>query len=342
MDPIASFRKALNLFSPMHSAKTPFTRSFLRISCLGVTALLLTTATCAYAESEEKSGRTQRQWPPQITLSAPDSQKNEIVTNLYVWRHGETSSNISKILSGGGDTTAALTDQGEQQVIDLAAKISRQGLSLLVTYSSDLLRAMQTAAPISSTIVPSPQLREILHGKYERTPAKDRGERASLLFKQTLDQFEGMQKSIVGNIQDGILDRFHFWKIHPMSGRVVADDAPVIDVVSYFASNCQEPETPYELYLRVHAEFIRIAKEGRELGLNEVGISTHGAVLASLINVAQFGNKNVFIPVHYQPEEFQRQGTVVMPIGAKVHNCALAHFRYWHKSQQLEFCGLME
>ncbi len=287
---------------------------------------------------------------PQIILTAPLSQEGEIVTDLYVWRHGETEANVAEVLSGGGDTKATLTATGQQQAKGLADKITRKGFKLQAIYSSDLPRAMQTAAAVLaifppekiSSIISAPQLREILHGKYERIPAEARAKKVAVLFKNELDRIESNHKCIQEGIAAGTLDRFHFWKIHPMDGHVVGNDAPIIHVNAYFSNNCQEAETAYELYQRVYAEFVRIAKESQKLGFNEIGVSTHGAVLSSLINAANYGHKNVFVPLFYQPSAIQRQGEVVMPATAKVGNCALTHFRYWHKSQQLEFCGIVE
>src|ERR1700722_19972777 len=213
MGPITHFRNTLSLFFSTHVSTHTFSRMFLGTARLGIATLFLTTVVCA---AENRSDYARKQWPPHITLAPPDSQEDETVTDLYVYRHGETDSNVGKLLSGGGDTEAALTDEGQQQVRDLAAKISRQGLKLPVTYTSDLLRAVQTATPLSPTLITAPQLREILHGKYERTPAKVRSEKASLVFKNELDTLESAHKNIGEGIHNGTVDRFHFWKIHPM------------------------------------------------------------------------------------------------------------------------------
>lgn len=317
--------------------KSAFQTNFSKRARWGITAFFVSTVTLAYASSERTTSKSFR---PKITLTAPPI--SDKCTNLYVWRHGETGSNIRQVLSGGGDTEAALTEQGHKQALELANKIAKRGLVLKTTYSSDLQRALQTAAPISAEIVLAPQLREILHGRYELTPAEERNKKASLLVKRELENFELSHESIAEAIKAGSLDKFHFWKIHPITERRVSDDCTVIDVSQYFKEKRQEPETCFELYLRAHTELIRIAEEGVKLGLKDIGISTHGAVLSSLINVAQFGDKDLFIPLFYQSKEFQSQGMVIMPVGSKVHNCALAHFRYWHKSKELQFCGFIE
>jgi broad specificity phosphatase PhoE len=293
-----------------------------------------------------------RQYPqkhlPQITLSPPDGPQDEAVTNLYVWRHGESTSNVTKILSGGEDTGALLTEKGQQQAMDLAKKILGLELPLQAIYSSDLPRAVSTAQPVLAAfsgmiqgITPSPQLREILHGKYGRTSGSERNKQAELMFREELDKMEKSTESIRERIGEGILDRSLFCRTHPISGRVAQKEGSIIDVAAFLQYNVQEPETPYELYYRIHAEFIRIAEEMHNLGLSEVGISTHGAVMATLANVAQYGQEHCFIPVYYQSKPLQSRGELVVPASVKMENCALAHFRYWHKSKQLQFCGML-
>lgn len=275
---------------------------------------------------------------------------SEAITDLYVWRHGQTNANVSEVLSGGGDTQAVLTEQGHDEAIELAKKISSKSLGLEVVYSSDLRRAMQTAKKVvtnvSSTevanIISAPQLREVLHGRYEGRPAKERNGKASSLFNQELEKMEKEQKDFSKGIKDGKLDRFHFCKIHPMCDRVARTETSIINVDKFFASKSQEPETVYELFLRSHAEFVRIADESHACGLSTVGISTHGAVISTLINVATHGNKNVFVPPFYQTGEIQRGKNTVMPASSKIDNCALAHFRYRHTSKRLEFCGMVD
>lgn len=284
-----------------------------------------------------------------ITMASCSDDEGGPVTNLYVWRHGETGSNAAKILSGGGDIEAALTEKGHRQAFDLATKIAKLQLPLQAIYSSDLSRAMDTAQPIQATfstaiesVIPAPQLREILHGKYELCHGDERKALASLMFKKELEHLKKDQGSIQKKIEDGSLDRFHFSRIHPMSGRVATEEGTIIDVVKFFQYKIQEPETPYELYHRIHAEFIRIAEETQDHGMIDVGISTHGAVLATLINVAQYSKGHHFIPLHYQSDPLYCGSELAMPGGAHIANCALAHFRYYHESGKLQFCGMLE
>lgn len=302
-----------------------FRASFATVSVLGVVRYLI---------SRFKNVQTQN--------------NSEEVTDLYAWRHGETDSNVSEILSGGGDVEAALTDKGKMQAAELAQKISRRKLHLEVVYSSDLPRALDTAKAVVAVIPPteaegisSTQLREVLHGQYERTPAAVRNEKAAECFKQELEKMEKDQKDISNAIKEGRVDQFHFYKIHPLSTRVKGIQTPITNVRRY-CTNPREPETVYELFLRSYAEFVRIADESHHCGYTTVGISTHGGVISSLVDAAKYGKQNVFIPPFYQREDIQVGGKKVMPAATKISNCALTHFRYWHKSKRLEFCGMVD
>ncbi len=285
---------------------------------------------------------------PALSLLPPDSLTDEIATNFYLWRHGETDANCAKILSGGGDTQASLTEKGRQQAAALTDKILQLKLPLQAIYSSDLLRAMETSEPVLAAfsnhleaVVPRPQLREILHGKYELTDLHERTGLAEAMFTYELGKMEKGNEDFQKQISEEMFDRFLFCKIHPITRRLSKDEGEIIDVVSFLQGEAQEPETPYELYHRIHAELVKIAEETSSLGANEIGISTHGAVLATLINIATYSKEECFIPVYYQTTPLQSQGEVVMPLSVKIENCALAHFRYWHNARHLQFCGML-
>ena len=89
---------------------------------------------------------------------------------LYLTRHGQTSANVGRLL----DTAVPgydLTDLGRQQATALAKKMRREELAAV--YSSDLVRAQQTAAPLADDlgleIVTLGGLREIQAGDWELT-----------------------------------------------------------------------------------------------------------------------------------------------------------------------------
>lgn len=94
---------------------------------------------------------------------------NECRTLIYLIRHGESEGNAKKILLG--HTDLGLTELGLKQ-----ARITAQALAEVrfdAIYSSDLKRAMQTAAPHAEIrgneieIVPDKGLRELYCGDWE-------------------------------------------------------------------------------------------------------------------------------------------------------------------------------
>lgn len=89
---------------------------------------------------------------------------------LYLTRHGQTTANVARQL----DTAVPghdLTDLGRQQATELAQRMRREPLTAV--YSSDLVRAQQTAAPLADDlglqIVTLGGLREIQAGDWEMT-----------------------------------------------------------------------------------------------------------------------------------------------------------------------------
>lgn len=64
---------------------------------------------------------------------------------IYLIRHGETTANVSKIFAGISDV--ALTEKGITQAIRVAEKL--KGIKLDALYSSDLMRAIDTAKSIA-------------------------------------------------------------------------------------------------------------------------------------------------------------------------------------------------
>ena len=87
---------------------------------------------------------------------------------LFLVRHGETHANVARQL----DTAVPgldLTDTGRQQARALAERLATEDLGAI--YTSDLVRAQQTAAPLARAlglqVVVLPGLREIQAGDYE-------------------------------------------------------------------------------------------------------------------------------------------------------------------------------
>jgi probable phosphoglycerate mutase len=87
---------------------------------------------------------------------------------LFLVRHGETHANVARQL----DTAVPgldLTEAGRNQARALAERLSGEDLGAI--YTSDLIRAQQTAEPLASAlrlgVVVLPGLREIQAGDYE-------------------------------------------------------------------------------------------------------------------------------------------------------------------------------
>jgi broad specificity phosphatase PhoE len=80
---------------------------------------------------------------------------------VLIARHGETEWNLNRRFQGHLDSP--LTERGQEQAQCLATRLA--GESIAAVYSSDLGRAMQTAAPVADALrlelVTSPLLREI-------------------------------------------------------------------------------------------------------------------------------------------------------------------------------------
>lgn len=91
---------------------------------------------------------------------------------LLVVRHGETESNLNKIIQG--QLPGKLTQKGIEQSKAVAKELAAEELDAI--YTSDLKRCLDTAAFIAEhhkqiPLISSPHLREISFGSYEGKPA---------------------------------------------------------------------------------------------------------------------------------------------------------------------------
>lgn len=97
---------------------------------------------------------------------------------LYLFRHGETFSNVEGIFQG---STEPLTPKGREQAAQLAARLSSQHNRYPITLllSSNYARALETASPIAHAlgldICPTPLFVErkhpqVIHGKSTSDP----------------------------------------------------------------------------------------------------------------------------------------------------------------------------
>lgn len=252
------------------------------------------------------------------------------ITIIKAWRHGETGSNKENRLSGGGPDSSltALNDEGKKQAERLGRLVVQNG-PLDVVYTSDLSRALDTATAVLKAFEHngicieqhrSKQLREILHGRFELSNAKARNESGTARFHAALAADEQRKTA-----ETELKDKYRFWKMHPLVSTYEVVPEEIVDVDSYIKRGETRPETPYQLWQRIHREFVRIAREnpGRT-----VGVSTHGAVLATLMDGLNKSPKGIYLPPHYNSKEILKDGKLIIPAAAKVENCALIYFKY--------------
>lgn len=89
---------------------------------------------------------------------------NPVRTRICIIRHGETDWNVEKRIQG--HTDIPLNDTGRAQALAMAFNVAHQRFHAI--YSSDLLRAMETAAALAQredhAVKALPQLRERHYG----------------------------------------------------------------------------------------------------------------------------------------------------------------------------------
>lgn len=105
-------------------------------------------------------------------MSIPTPPRPQL-TRLILIRHGESTWNRERRIQGQLDPP--LSELGRAQAQRLARRFSGRKIEAL--YTSDLLRASQTAEPISGalgvTSTPAPELREIFLGEWEGLNSED-------------------------------------------------------------------------------------------------------------------------------------------------------------------------
>lgn len=106
------------------------------------------------------------QMPEQITHMAPPGTNETLV---YLVRHAQTTWNLERRFQGQLDVP--LSEEGMRQAKAVAAWLGGQQVAFSAVYTSDLLRARQTAQPIGERLglVPQPvqALREIYAGEWQ-------------------------------------------------------------------------------------------------------------------------------------------------------------------------------
>lgn len=98
-------------------------------------------------------------------------------TRVLMIRHGESQGNAEGFFAG--QTDIPLTPLGHRQAACTAEYLKDRAIDRI--YSSDLIRAMQTAEPTARMhglpVIPEPGLREIFAGKWEHVPYRELPER---------------------------------------------------------------------------------------------------------------------------------------------------------------------
>lgn len=104
----------------------------------------------------------------------------------YLVRHGKDDDTLR-----GGWSQQPLTDEGEVQAAELADFVQKSGLGIQQIYSSDLLRAMQTAQIVADSlrlpIAPKPEFREANNGNLAGMKNELAAEQYPGLYWNTLD-----------------------------------------------------------------------------------------------------------------------------------------------------------
>ncbi|HSV95995.1 MAG TPA: histidine phosphatase family protein [Spirochaetota bacterium] len=98
-----------------------------------------------------------------------------LVNEYYIMRHGQSEANIGRFICsspGDGLESCGLTPEGVRQAREAALR-DFSGVKDVVVYSSDFLRARQTAETVAECvkaerIIFTPLLRERFFGKYDR------------------------------------------------------------------------------------------------------------------------------------------------------------------------------
>ena len=101
-----------------------------------------------------------------INASASDAT-SEKITKIYFVRHGQSLGNAERIYLGHTDWD--LSELGKEQAQYTATALKDEKIDVI--YSSDLLRAFNTAVPHAKmrnmTVIPSKNLREVYVGEWE-------------------------------------------------------------------------------------------------------------------------------------------------------------------------------
>lgn len=270
------------------------------------------------------------------------------VTDIYLWRHGETNANKANLTAGGSPELypdfvycaqmTALNEQGREQADKLGRLLVKFALDVI--YTSDMGRARDTAVAVvnayalkgrSVELTQSMQLREIIHGQLDLIPVKTRNEMGQTLLLELLRQVENRTTTLPHDI-------FLAWKLHPIAAphQIVGEECVtnnVVDVQKYIETKETRSETPWLLFHRITQEITKIAQAN--FG-KKIGISTHGAALETLLLGLNKEFKGTYVPPYWHHEPISH-GSQLIPAGAKIKNCDLLHLQFDLNTNELSF-----
>lgn len=156
-------------------------------------------------------------------------------TRICIIRHGETDWNVEKRIQG--HTDIPLNDTGRAQALAMAFNAAHQRFDAI--YSSDLLRAMETAAALAQredhSVKPLPQLRERHYGIFQGLTAAEAAVRhpeahSHYLARDPNYDFETGESltAFAGRVAEGI-----DWLVRHHAGQTIAavSHSGVLDIV---------------------------------------------------------------------------------------------------------------
>lgn len=160
---------------------------------------------------------------------------NPVRTRICIIRHGETDWNVEKRIQG--HTDIPLNDTGRAQALAMAFNAAHQRFHAI--YSSDLLRAMETAAALAQredhAVKALPQLRERHYGIFQGLTAAEAAVRhpqahAHYLARDPEYDFETGESltAFAGRVNEGI-----DWLVRHHAGQTIAavSHSGVLDIV---------------------------------------------------------------------------------------------------------------
>jgi probable phosphoglycerate mutase len=153
---------------------------------------------------------------------------------IYIARHGQTAWNAVKKLMG--QTDIPLNEVGKAQARDLAKKVSK--LNIKYIFSSDLLRAKETADIINETVglyvTLDSRLRELNYGDIEGAVPKEVPSETWERFNEAPEEFKAEAFS---SLYDRIKSFFGDLALRGLDNVLVVAHGGALRMTMYYAKN---------------------------------------------------------------------------------------------------------